>query len=306
MNMKKLIYIFIVVLFTITFSSCEDGVDENNSIFDVTPPERNDLDVWLLENYIRPYNIEVMYRLDDAETNMDYELAPADYDKSILLSILVKHLWIEVYTEGVGIDFVKENTPKLIYFIGSPAYQPNGSQVLGTAEGGQKVTLYGVNELDNTSIYNPAHLTEIYFSTMHHEFAHILHQTKFYSEEYPKISDGDYVGDNCFDPNYTLANALGLGFVTRYARKSVHEDFVEVYTNYIISTKDDWELLLEKAEANTPINTPAGQDGRSKLELKLDIVRNYMQDYWNIDIDLIRDIIKRRCDELPMLNLTIK
>lgn len=49
--------------------------------------------------------------------------------------------------------------------------------VLGTAEGGMKITLYNVNDINPDKI-DINLLNEYYFQTMHHEFAHILHQTK--------------------------------------------------------------------------------------------------------------------------------
>lgn len=49
--------------------------------------------------------------------------------------------------------------------------------VLGTAEGGMKITLYNVNDINPDQI-DINLLNDYYFQTMHHEFAHILHQTK--------------------------------------------------------------------------------------------------------------------------------
>ena len=39
---------------------------------------------------------------------------------------------------------------------------------------------------------------------------------------------------------------------------------------------------------------PSAENGRVLIESKLDIVRNYMQDSWSIDIDKLRDVINRR------------
>ena len=51
--------------------------------------------------------------------------------------------------------------------------------MLGTAEGGKKITLYEVNSLDFENVDIEV-LNEYYFKTMHHEFAHILHQKRNY------------------------------------------------------------------------------------------------------------------------------
>jgi hypothetical protein len=35
-------------------------------------------------------------------------------------------------------------------------------------------------------------MNEYYFKTMHHEFVHILHQTKNYPKDFEQISAGNY------------------------------------------------------------------------------------------------------------------
>ena len=74
--------------------------------------------------------------------------------------------------------------------IGSNEYSANQSIILGTAEGGLKIMLYGVNRLDidnpSINVENPyADRSEVpidmnywFFHTMHHEFCHILTQQK--------------------------------------------------------------------------------------------------------------------------------
>ena len=125
-----------------------------------------------------PYNIALKYHMEDIESNHDYTLAPADYDKSVKLAHIVKYAWLETYDEVAGIDFTRQYVPKVLHLVGSAAYEDNGTMVLGTAEGGLKVTLYLVNNLKIDADF----LNEYYFKTMHHEFAHILHQTKSYDQ----------------------------------------------------------------------------------------------------------------------------
>lgn len=80
---------------------------------------------------------------------MKYNVTPAAYDKSVALAKLVKYLWIEAYEELVGQEFVATYCPKVLHFVGSPEYEKSGgSMVLGTAEGGLKITLFNVNGLN--------------------------------------------------------------------------------------------------------------------------------------------------------------
>lgn len=174
--MKYNKWIFIVTVMAGVFlTSCNEDALSDNSIFDTETPERNEFDNWLLTEYVDPYNINFKYRFEDKESDQQYNLVPAEYGKSVALAKLVKFLWLQSYEELMDDngEFIKTYCPKIITLIGSKAYNPDShSVVLGTAEGGLKVVLYNVNELD-TENPDVEILNEWYFKTMHHEFAHI-------------------------------------------------------------------------------------------------------------------------------------
>jgi substrate import-associated zinc metallohydrolase lipoprotein len=290
--MKKLSSYFILLsVATLLFASCSRNESlDSDSIFDTTSPQRNELDTWLLNNYTKPYNIDFKYRYDDKESNNTYNLVPAEYDKSVAMAILMKHLWVDVYVELMdGADFLRTYTPRMIHLIGSPAYNSQGSIVLGTAEGGLKITLYYVNLIDIENI-DIEELNYWYFHTMHHEFAHILHQTKNYSTDFNLISL-DYQGPSWV--NLSEADAKKAGYVSAYASSEPQEDFVEIISLYITHDAAWWTKLLNDA----------GADGRSKILQKFEIVRDYLKDSWSIDIDLLRDIVQRRSADAINLDL---
>lgn len=176
------------------FSGCNEE-ELSGSNFDTSSPQRNEFDKWLLENYVKEYNIEFKYHFDDSEGDFSYNLIPAEMGKSEQMAFIVKKLWLESYDElfdptGRNKDFMRSHAPKIIQLIGSSAINSSsGTEVLGTAEGGIKVLLYKVNSVDPTNIDL---LNEYYFGTMHHEFAHILHQKKNYPVEFNEITSGDY------------------------------------------------------------------------------------------------------------------
>ena len=165
------------------FVSCSDNDPDDPTIFPVTSPQRDNLDLWLQKNYTSPYNIDFKYKMEDIESDYTYTLTPADSAKSAKLAIIIKYLWLDSYAEVLGPDFVKHNVPRVIHLIGSPAYNSNGTMVLGTAEGGLKVTLYMVNNLTDAMLESYASMTQYYFHTMHHEFTHILNQKKPYDTD---------------------------------------------------------------------------------------------------------------------------
>ena len=284
--MKQLIGIFIA-LATLSLWSCSEDDLDPNSIFGGTETGKvpNEFDTWLLENYTTPYNIEFKYRFEDMETDDTYNLVAADYDRSIALAKFTKYLWLESYEELLGPDFIRTYCPRLLFLVGSPAYNTDGSVVLGTAEGGLKITLYNVNSISLTSI-DVEQLNYWYFKTMHHEFAHILHQTKNYPTEFNEITPSGYQPTGWV--NVSEQDALDMGFVSPYASSETQEDFVEIIAIYVTHTAEYWDDLVGSASA----------EGQGYINQKLEIVKDYMTTTWNIDLDELRDIVQRRSQEV--------
>lgn len=201
------------------------------------------LDKFLKQNYLDKYNLTFLYKMPDVSTNMNYNLVPATYENSIDLAVLCKHLWFDVYDKVAGEDFLKTYGPRIILLIGSPAYNPtSGTEIVGLAEGGIKISLFKVNAM-RINDFNM--MNEYYFKTMHHEFAHILHQTKTYPNQFNTISIGHYDSNNWQDRSE--GQVASLGFVTTYASSEFREDFAETIANYIVKTDAQWNHILDLA-----------------------------------------------------------
>lgn len=286
-----------------SFCSCsEDDLDSKSIFDDTTTAEKTEFDNWLSENYVKPYNISFQYRYIDRESNLAYDVIPAQYDKSIAMAKLLKHVWLEAYTTVAGEDFVKQYAFKVVQLIGSFEYNSDGSMTMGTAEKGLKIVLYGVNNLDPDNVVvdaddphnqstSPLNCNYYFFHTMHHEFCHILTQTKDYTTDFRTISVGNYHASDW----QTLANATVApdGFVSAYASKEYNEDFAEVYSTYVTSSEAGWQKVLDMA----------GEDGAALINKKLDIVRSYFSDSWGLDIDDVRAEVLKRSAEAPSLDL---
>lgn len=273
----------------------DQDIDTKHSIFPTDEVERNAFDMWVLDNYTNPFNIELKYRMEDNESDMDKVLIPAEYDKSVALAKIVKHVWMDAYTEIKGVNFLRTYVPKTLHFIGSPGYNDNNTMVIGSAEGGMKITLYNVNYLDMNNIDMDL-LNEFYFGTMHHEFGHILHQTKNYDPSFKRITESDYVGGDWYMNEYS-DNALALGFVSPYSRNLPDDDFVEIIAVYVTHDAAYWASMLQTA----------GASGAAIINKKFAIVYNYMRETWGVDLNKMRSIVLRRQKEINDLDLsTIK
>ena len=286
---KNLIYFLVLLLFPAVLAACSE--DDLSSTSVIQPPQvvQNDFDRWLDRHYLAPYNIEFQYRYTDIESSMGYYLTPASYKQSVAMAKLVRHMCLEAYDEITGsTDFIKAYFPKILFLVGSYAYKTNGAMVLGTAEAGAKITLYNLDNLNPKTV----NAKTAYFKTIHHEFGHILNQTKPYPTDFAEISGPDYVQDQCFEIYKTTESALQKGFISPYASKADSEDFVELIALYVNRSAEEWEEML----------TTAGDTGRPKIEAKFEIVSNYMKSTWNIDLNELREIVLRRAEEAPNLD----
>lgn len=300
-NMKKiLLYTWMLVVGATSLTSCSE--DDLSPVSVITSPQtsQNDFDKWLEKNFVLPYNIDFKYRLDDNELDMNYYQVPASYESAIIMAHVLKYACVEVYNEVAGIEFTRRYFPKMFVLSGEWEYRNNGTYILGTAEGGKKIFLAGADYLPSVirgeagyrqfSFVSSDPLTNMnyyFFKTIHHEFTHILNQTKNYSEDFQLITGSLYVADSWSEaPNNV--DYLKRGFISSYAQHSHQEDFAEMLSLYVTSDEAQWQQWM----------TEAGTSGAQLLEDKLEIVRDYMQNEWNVDIDQLRSSILSREEDV--------
>ena len=263
-------------------SACTSDELSSESVISVDQHDYTEFDKWLQQNYVAPYNIRFKYRFEDNESDKNYYTVPSRYDDAVKMAHLVKYMCIEAYDEVGGIDFTRAYFPKLIFTIGEWEYKNNGTYILGTAEGGRKILLSGTNYLSQY-LKSAEDLNVYYLKTIHHEFTHILNQTKDYPAEFQLITGSDYVADKWsetpFDTGY-----LKRGFISAYSQHSDKEDFAEMLSEYVCHSEATWNSWMKEA----------GTEGARLLAAKLDIVKNYMLTTYEIDLDLLRASLQRR------------
>ena len=294
--MNKIKYWLLASVMVFVLGACDEDDEPNPdfSVINMGNGEQNDFDRYLEKTFVDTYNIDFVYKWDDVESDMQYALVPAKIENSIKMANLIKYLCLDAYEEVAPEGFLKKYFPKMFMMVGSAGYRNNGTYVLGTAEGGLKITLYLINELDVTNVQR---LYSHYFRTIFHEFSHILHQTKDYTTDFDRISATDYVGGSWNDA-WEPGESAAKGFISDYSSKEVNEDFVELIAHYITYTPEAWEEML----------VAAGENGRPIIEQKITIVKSYMKDVWSIDMDDLREAIDSRAkklDEQDLDNISI-
>lgn len=285
--MKKLQYFFLICFIAIGFASCQDDKFTPSIFVDPVVVEdtyTQEFDLWLKKYYTDKYNVEMLYKLDDNATDPNYNVVPVSIGKADTIAHVALYLWYDVYDSVVSPTFLLEYGPKIIQLIGSAMINAaQGTEKLGYAEGGNKITLLKINKMETD---NMEQLNEYIFKTMHHEFSHILHQKKAYPKEFGLITPEDYDPNRWQDrSNY---EAWQLGFVSPYASSQTREDFVETIANYIVKTDADWKFMMDNA----------GETGAGYINQKLDMVRTWLAEKWNIDLDRMHREVQKRQLEL--------
>lgn len=295
-----------------SITSCSDD-DFGPSIFNTPdlPLNRSlatfPLDTFVKKNFLEPYNLRFVYKMEDIGSDLQVNLVPASYDNSVKLAVLSKYLWYDVYDKCAGDVFLKTYSPRIIHVIGSPSYNPSsGTETLGEAEGGLKITLYNVNNLNENDIDD---LNEKFFKTMHHEFGHIL------AQNYSTPTDFNLLSNSTYNPidwqNTPDSLAAAEGFVSPYASSQAREDWVEVLANYIVKDDKTWNGLINTAGYDwetidttaTAFNELVASGGnRDSIGYFYKVSANANQDISQQQWTIQRKVIQRDANDHPILD----
>lgn len=318
-KLHVLFYAFVAYIGITVAVSCSDD-DLGPTIFpSVDKPLDRSLGTFPLDTFVKkymlePYNMRFIYRMEDVGADMQKNLVPASYEKSVQLAILMKYLWLDVYAKLAGEKevFLKKYAPRIIHVIGSPSYNDDGSRTVGIAEGGVKISMLETNKLDVSQIDGDYGLNNLFFHTMHHEFAHILDQTYQRPTSFDQISSGLYDAVGWADKHDSVQAALG--FITPYGSSQNREDWVEVLSCYVTYDQDRWDALINTAKTDWEdidftldsfnIRYPGAWAEQSRVQAGLqehytrydrDTV-GYLHQLSNYDYKLARKVVKRDAD----------
>lgn len=272
--MKK-IFLYLVLLVTVTVSCKKEkalNVDITKSNLDTY--EKGTLDKWLDDNFVNPYNMEILYRFDRYQTKIDKEVAPVMEDKVQPIMEGVKAIFIQPYLDISSKAFLLPILPKEIALFGSAEYSDD-QITLGTADAGRQINLYVVNRYDKDDYVSVMGSPDqpAAFHTMHHEFAHILHQTIPVPSGYEEISSS-YVGSAWVGSGNPASVAKGLGFITRYSRNNKNEDFAEMVSTLLVEGQDFFDAY---------VNTATDAAAITKLRKKEKVVVDYYKGAYGLD-----------------------
>lgn len=299
-------YLAAACLFGTTLTSCkEDDIGNVDEISGLGGDEwvKGPIDQWIQDSLVAPYNISAKYKWDQFEFgNLTKNLVPPDEAQVVPLLSTIRKAWTNPYVEEAGKVFYNKYSPKFFILSGSNEYNSEGSVTLGTAEGGRKVILYGVNlfKIKGMQGYNPGRdssfVKDWFLHTIHHEFGHILHQTVLYPVEYKNISKSYYQGGNWI--NWSDSDARRDGFITAYSSSSFDEDFVEMIAMMLTEGKAGFEKLVNSIPEGTSSHGVTKAQAQAALRQKEAIIVAYYKNTWKIDFYSLQNRVRSSMNKL--------
>ncbi len=268
--MKRLFYSVSTILLAISsVVSCskDESLDVDLSEYNYDTFEKLPIDDYIYNVLTKPYNVEVVYRFDRSHTDVGKNISPPRIEQVQPAVDMILDGFLKVYEKVAGDQFTKTYTPKQFVLFGSHAYNTNGTVTLGTADGGRRVVLYDINNI------NPNNSADIKrrLRTIHHEFTHIVNQIVDIPTPF-RVVTTDYVADWTASANND-AEALRLGFISQYSRSNYVEDFAETVAHLLVEGQAFYDARIAASTA----------DGAAKLRLKQSIVEEYYKQYFDID-----------------------
>ena len=292
-NMKTINKIFLIFAFSFALS-CTKEENLTNSVDSIFPEQDNsEIDDSLRKMY-SPYNSIVQYKyIKNYYPNDWYSIIPIKEELVLEVANFLMDNFIKQLEKGSSLEFVKKTSPRRIIFVGSPAYKLDGTVVLGQAEGGTIITFTETNNFKNSAIRTRM------LHTAYHEYGHIVHQLFSLPDIYRTITPENYTLSG-WQALSGLDAAIKRGMVSRYATKSINEDFVELFASYITFSQKDLDYLLidevidpSSQSSAEVVNRIEKNEGREFIRIKLGILKKYLTKI-NFDIDTVRDEVQKK------------
>ncbi len=271
-----------IIIICLMISSCSKEKLPQEPIIDLGGEswKMRTIDEYIQSQFINLYNMEIKYKWNPYEVNFYRTLVPPIEENVIPVLNTITNLWLKPYEKTGGNNFLKKFPISKIVLVGSPEYQENGAMVVGTAQGGSKINLYDINNFSTKYMQ----LVISLMGTVHHEYAHILHQSIRYPEAWGKISAHLYT-ETWF--NTSADDAKSQGFVSAYAKASEKEDFAETIAFLLVLGQDTFDQMIRE-------NIYVEKVFRAKEK----IIVQYYKEVLNIDFRKLQAEVKSSMEKI--------
>ena len=278
MKQKLIFNISLLLLMGALFSACKKDKFEPVNMSELNPDEplaNTELDQWLKTTFLDEYNVAVIYRYNRYYHEADRNVSPPKPEAVKPMMTTILEGYINPYRKIAGETFIKTNIPKEWVLFGSTSYDGSNVGYAGTAAGGARVNLFGINGFSLSPGFVKGRL-----GVIHHEFIHILNQRFIMPADFQEITKSTYNG------NWTSTNADSAhkwGYVSTYASQNPTEDFAETASALLVSGQSWFD---------NRVRTSSSDAGKAALRAKEQSVVDYFNSSLNIDFRALQKEIQ--------------
>ena len=277
MKIKILCFSILAMLCT----ACSEEDLSADSVVDSSMPDiqHTELDKWIMDNYTRPYGIEVVYSWDKNASQDGTYAYPPKTEKVKPVLEAIREMWIDLYLDPQigGKDFMQEKNPVKIYMYGGRALDVNGVEMIANSQASHsEMYIYNVNDFD------PSDQDKVFvlMRSIHHQFAHRLAEVYPYQRnEFLRFSERSYMKSTDFLNRTSLPKTgKDLLIMRKYA---MDRGFCTIHS--MVLPDDDFAEMVSVMLMYTP-NEIAQQMTNEKVLAKKDFIEDYFE--YNVKISL--------------------
>jgi substrate import-associated zinc metallohydrolase lipoprotein len=281
---RKILMLILCVSISGCYESDDINVAEKDNDINLT-----DLDKYIDDNFTKEYNMAIRYLYSDNYLDPGQTVVPPKLENVIPMLDFMQNFWIDPYMEiDNGEIFFRKHVPAEIVFLGGRIFNDNGTETLGTADAGARITFTDVNAIDETDL----EWRELQLQVVYHEFAHTVHQQYKLPTAFEDISPQGYTGGGSW---FTLTDedALMRGFVSPYSTSSPNEDFAETVAFYLFDTQFFENYITQVNDCQTS-DCVESNAGKVMLSKKLTAIKQHYLKVTNVDLDDLRKAVQAR------------
>lgn len=289
--MKKYINLSLAFVVSLFFIQCnDDDTLRDESVIQVQEKPNTELQKWIDDTYQKPYNIEVAYQWSSESTFKNTLLYPPEEQKVKMYLTALKSVWIDLYNEIGGEDFIKNLSPTQIKLFGDANIDGFGVERLQVTEKSPfPFTLFRVNEFQN----NKESVERLVRNVQNNTAKLMALRKPFDKEAFAKLNMRPYrLNDTGAGRDiYKISTVFYQGYYSIPAsRYDVDEDFAETMSVLITYPKYEVDQMIEFAATpsdNYYKEVERARQAKITLEAKRDFVAKYLRDKYDINLYLL-------------------
>ena len=272
-----------VLIAMVLLTSCYPTEELNVPQLENDSAITNELDAYIDENFTQKYGMAIRYKFVDSYLAVGQRTTPPRLENVRPMLDFIQEFWIDPYLEVEnGEDFFANHVPAEVVLFGGLIFQGN-TVLLGVADAGAQISLLNVNSIAP----DDPEWVLFQLSTIHHEFAHVVHQRYKLPSGYETISPTGYTSAGSWF-NITDTEAVRRGFVSPYGSSSPNEDYAELVEAFLFDPDFESNFTIDEENCQDA-DCETRNAGRAMIREKLASIIDHHDNVTGVSLEALRE-----------------